>query len=318
MSANQAPAAVMMVRPQYFGYNQETADSNSFQQAAGKENVGEIKVRALSEFDGLVLTLKTSGVEVIEFQTDNGPESPDAIFPNNWVSFHPDGKVIVYPMMAESRRLERKMEFITALEKHYDFEISEIIDLSHYEAEGHFLESTGSLVMDYNNKILYANHSPRTSSMLVNKVAEILGYEVCQFHAIADGQDVYHTNVLMCVGERLAVVCLDALKNPQERADLEESLSGNGKQIIAITIDQMNHFAGNMIELKSDQGAVVLAMSQSAYRSLSGEQIQALQGYGELVYPPIHTIEKYGGGSVRCMLAGIFLPKVSKGEQQRI
>ena len=317
MLGYQAPGTVMMVRPDNFGYNPETAASNSFQKDQGKEPSERIGARALSEFDGLVFTLKSSGVEVIVFSSEDGNLTPDAVFPNNWVSFHHDGRVILYPMMAPSRRLERRIEFISALQNQYHFEVSEIIDLSQYENQHQYLEGTGSLVIDYLNGIVYANHSARTNNELVNKVSKLLGCSSCMFRATdANGQDIYHTNVLMCIGTAFAVVCLDAVRIPEERKQLEASLSSHGHEIINITVDQMYHFAGNMMHLKNSQGSSILAMSADAYNSLNEMQRQTLSSFAELVYSPIDTIEKYGGGSVRCMLAGIFLPKVSNSTQR--
>jgi len=301
--------AVMMVWPDHFGYNQETAASNSFQQAEGRENFREIRAQALTEFEGLVLALKASGVEVIEFSSDNGEDTPDAVFPNNWVSFHPDGKVITYPMMAPNRRLERRLDFVTTLEKRYLFEVSEIIDISHYELEGKYLEGTGSLVLDYKHGIVYANYSPRTNSRLVKKLSELLEYRVCQFKAVdAKGQDIYHTNVLMCVAGSFSVICLDALENSDDRDQLAKSLSETGHRLIKISREQMNQFAGNMMELRNNKGESILVMSRRAYDCLTPLQIRTVEQHSTIVSAPIDTIEKYGGGSVRCMMAGIHLP----------
>lgn len=319
MLGDQAPDAVMMVRPNGFGYNPETAATNAFQQTQGKHHQEQIIAQALSEFDGLVLTLKTSGVDVVEFNPQNGTETPDAVFPNNWVSFHHDGRVILYPMMTPSRRLERHPEYVRALENHNGFEIKEVIDLSHFENQQLYLEGTGSLVMDYINGVIYSNHSPRSSGKLVKKVAEILGYSVCRFYAVdATGKDIYHTNVMMCVGDYFAVVCLDAVRIPEERARLEASLTAHGHEIIAISESQMRSFAGNMMQLSGNKGQSILVMSESAYQSLDQQQVQKLSSYAALVYSPIDTIEKYGGGSVRCMLAGIFLRKISNSPPSSI
>ena len=312
MLGSQSPQAVMMVKPTSFGYNPETAASNAFQQEQGKDNIQDIRRQATLEFDGLVLTLRSAGVEVIECSATDGVNTPDAVFPNNWVSFHHDGRVILYPMMAPSRRRERRMEFIDALQSQYQYQIIEVIDLSHYERQHQFLEGTGSLVIDYLHGVIYANHSARTHRELVAKVASLLGCSTCIFQAVdATGQDIYHTNVLMCIGDSFAVVCLAAVKNPDERKLLEASLKANGQEIIDITEDQMHHFAGNMMQLQSATGDSILAMSENAYRALTDNQRRILSGYANLVHAPIDTIEKYGGGSVRCMLAGIFLPRHS-------
>ena len=213
-------------------------------------------------------------------------------------------------MMAPSRRLERRLAYITALEQQHQFKVNKILDLSYFENQQLYLEGTGSLVIDYLNSIIYANHSPRTSRNLVDRVAEILNCTTCQFTAVDDsGQDIYHTNVLMCVGDRFTVVCLDALKIPEERLKLTSSLKAHGHEIVDISMEQMKQFAGNMMYLRNTAGDFILAMSKSAYNCLEKEQIKKLGKYTQLVYTPIDTIEKYGGGSVRCMMAGIFLPK---------
>ena len=310
MKQNQAASSVMMVRPDGFGFNPETAASNSFQQAEGKDNTQQIRQQAIEEFEGLASSLKSVGVEVIIFDPIRKHETPDAVFPNNWVSFHPDGRVVLYPMMAPSRRQERSPEYITSLEKDHGFEINEIIDLSYFEDQGHYLEGTGSMVIDYVDNIIYANHSPRTSEVVLDKVAELFGYQLVQFNATdRKGTDIYHTNVLMCVGSAYAVVCLDALPSRRSRLVLEDSLCSRGRELVNISFDQMSHFAGNMMELQASNGDLILVMSTSAYKSLNPEQKQTLEKHCQLLHAPIDTIEKYGGGSVRCMLAGIFLSK---------
>jgi hypothetical protein len=306
----QAPECVLMVKPSGFGFNPETAASNSFQENSAEDNDQKIQLGAMSEYDGLVRALRKAGVEVFEFSVTDEFNTPDAVFPNNWVSFHHDGRVILYPMMAPSRRLERRTEFIDALITQYHFRVNEVIDLSAYENQHQYLEGTGSLVIDYHNRCIYANRSPRTNPDLVYKVADLLGCSTCIFTAVdASGQDIYHTNVLMCIADTFAVVCLDAVKDPDERQQLISSLSAHGHEIVNITVHQMHQFAGNMMQLRSIKGDPILAMSESAYRSLNEDQRQYLSSRSRLVYAPIDTIETYGGGSVRCMLAGIFLPR---------
>lgn len=309
MPLAQAPSTVMMVRPDSFDYNPETAVTNAFQQAPETNPLQEIRSQAFIEYNGLVSALKATGVEVIEFTSSEGDSSPDAVFPNNWVSFHPNGKVILYPMQAPSRRRERRLEFITELEKKHAFKITEIVDLSHYEEQEVFLEGTGSLVIDYRNRVVYSNHSPRTYEVLVREVAELLGLRACLFHAVDDqGQDIYHTNVMMCIGEHFTVICLEAIEDAEERQRIVRELEDTGHELISISRHQMNQFAGNMMELRNASGESLLVMSQSAFESLEEHQVKQLQRYSRLVYSPVATIEKYGGGSVRCMLAGIYLP----------
>ena len=310
MTHNQAPGTVMMVRPSHFGYNPETAASNSFQKADDKEDLSQIRRKANQEFDGLVAILKSSGVEVIVYAPNDGLETPDAVFPNNWVSFHQDGKVILYPMMAPSRRLERRIDVITTLDKNYGFTVDEIIDLSYFENQQQYLEGTGSMVLDYHNRIIYANHSPRTSMPVLNEAARLLKFKTCSFDAVDDsGLEIYHTNVLMCIGSGYSVVCIDSLKDQKDKINLEKSLESTGHEIINISYQQLQQFAGNMMELRNDQGKSILAMSENAYKSLTDQQRDRLSSYAELVYAPIDTIERLGGGSVRCMLAGVFLPR---------
>ena len=202
------------------------------------------------------------------------------------------------------------MDYLRTLEKQHHFEVSEVIDLSHFEREGLYLEGTGSLVIDYMNGIIYANFSPRTNPKLVEKVAEILEYEVCMFKAVdAMNQDIYHTNVLMCIAGSYAVVCTDSIMDMTERTVLERSLKGSGHELIAISKPQMSMFAGNMMELMGKEDQSVLVMSQNAYDSLTIDQISIIEKKSTIVSSPIDTIEKYGGGSVRCMMAGVFLPR---------
>ena len=310
MINKQAAPAIMMVRPLHFGYNEETAASNAFQVAEGKENVEQIRKAALAEFDHCLEQLDKHGVQVLDFLPEDQLETTDEVFPNNWVSFHQDGTVIIYPMLAISRRHERRMEFITCLEKQHQFAISRIIDLSHYETQGLFLEGTGSMVLDYVNKICYANTSARTHTQLLEKACEILDYQCCVFRAVDEnGQDIYHTNVLMCVAHQFAVICLNAIANEAEREQVVASLEKTGHEIVEIDHHQMSSFAGNMMEVMDADGQSLIIMSQSAHGSLTAKQLAIISGYSKIVTLSIPTIEKYAGGSVRCMMAGIFLPK---------
>jgi len=307
----QAPETVLMVRPVNFGYNQETADSNTFQQQDLKADPRQIQADALKEFDFFVAKLRKAGVDVIVFDDEVEPHTPDAIFPNNWVSFHQDGKVILYPMNASGRRKERRGEFITALQKEFDFNVDEIIDISYFEKKEQFLEGTGSIVFDYVNKVAYANLSSRTDRTILDHVSTILGYEVFVFEAV-DAQDIpiYHTNVVMCVGAQFAVVCLESIPDPDQQQRLVQRLETTGHEVVAITYEQMLQFAGNMMEVKNEDHESILVMSQAAYNSLTERQLNLLSSLATLLPVNINTIEKYGGGSVRCMLAGVFLPKV--------
>lgn len=298
----------MMVKPLHFGYNEETAASNSFQQAAGKEHVQDIRNAALEEFEHFVTQLRANNIEVVIFSPDDGIKTTDEVFPNNWVSFHHDGTVVTYPMMAKIRRQERRMEFITTLEKTHGFVLRKMIDLSHFENQQVFLEGTGSMVIDYVHGIAYGNTSPRTHPELFNEACTLLNLEPCLFQAVDQmGQDIYHTNVMMCIGGDFAVICLEAIKDLQQRKQVRQKLEETNHEIVALSYQQMNAFAGNMMEVSASQGSV-LVMSQSARNSLDHEQVEVLERYSTILAIPIPTIERFGGGSVRCMMAGVFLP----------
>jgi hypothetical protein len=298
-----------MIRPVNFGFNEETAVSNAFQKKqSGK---ADVNVLAQQEFDGMVQTLCVNGVDVIVVDDTVEPHKPDAIFPNNWVSFHDDGTVFLYPMQAENRRLERREDIISRLEN--QFSVKHIIDLSRFELEHKFLEGTGSVVHDRQNKIAYACISPRTDREVLDVFCEQMGYKALTFDAADEkGQAIYHTNVLMCLGSQFAVICLDCISNPHERIIVRESLIVTEKKIIEISFEQMNQFAGNMLEVKNKAGETLIVMSQSAYNSLFEDQKNMLKQFGKLVCADISTIESVGGGSARCMMAEVYLPIISK------
>jgi hypothetical protein len=297
---------LLMVRPAAFGYNTETAASNAFQMT-GPHTHQAVSSAALAEFDAMTELLSSHDIDIKVYDDDPHLSLPDAVFPNNWITFHDDGKVIVYPMMAESRRKERRPLIIRDLADH--FRITEVVDLSHEENEGRFLEGTGSLVFDYRNKLVYACKSPRTHPELVKKVAGTLGYRSIIFDAVDDQLlPVYHTNVVMNIGTKTAVICLDAIKNEEQQEILLESFSSTGHKVIAISYDQMKAFAGNMLEVLNKHGEPVVLMSQTTFQSLLPGQINAISAYADILPVKIPTIEKCGGGSVRCMVADIRLP----------
>lgn len=268
-------------------------------------NEHEIHLRALDEFDRMVDLLKSHDVQVHVFSDTPEPRKPDAVFPNNWISFHPDGTVVLYPMQAPVRRAERRKDILEELQKIYKF--NRVVDYSDYESREIFLEGTGSLVFDYVNKIIYASCSPRTHEMLVYKVCEDLGCRPVLFNA-ADERDIpiYHTNVVLTVASELALICLDALKDDTGQEAILNSLRDTGHRVIAISYAQMKSFAGNMMEVKTRQGQSLLVMSESAYLSLLPGQLSAITLLTDILVVPVPTIERYGGGSVRCMMAGIF------------
>ena len=304
MKSSQAPSAVLMIRPRSFGFNSQTASTNAFQNSmkGDEETIGKT---ALQEFDTMVDVLRSNDIDVIVVEDTDQPEKPDAIFPNNWISFHPDGSVVLYPMLAENRRAERNIPVLKELEGHYI--IRQTIDLTAFEKENKFLEGTGSIVFDYVNKIAYASRSARTDENVLKDVCQKLGYKPVVFNAVDEtGQAIYHTNVLMCVGSKFAVICLDAIPQEDDQENLLESFSTTGHKVIAISYDQMKLFAGNMIEVLSKSGEPFVLLSGKAFYSLLPGQLDALSKFAEPIPLKIPTIEQYGGGSVRCMVAGIF------------
>lgn len=300
----QSTNHILMIRPVDFKFNEQTAGNNKFQIASTETNV---QTEALKEFDAFVDLLRKNNVDVTVVDDTLEPETPDSIFPNNWVSFHDDGSVYLYPMFSENRRLERRNEILEGLKDH--FEVNHINDLSFYEQQHAFLEGTGSMVLDRSNKIAYACLSVRTDEEVLNNFCMLTGYEPVAFQAV-DGSNfpIYHTNVMMCIGDRFAVICLDSIKDPEEKLKVTISLKGAGKEIIEISLEQMNKFAGNMLQLSNSKNESLLVMSEQAFLSLTAEQIAALEQYSRIIYAPLYTIEKNGGGSARCMLAEIHLP----------
>ncbi|WP_255502049.1 citrulline utilization hydrolase CtlX [Algoriphagus sp. AK58] len=308
---NQTSSVILMVRPVHFGFNPETA-GNNFYQKQDSRSVEEIQRLALAEFDGFVALLRDQGVEVLVVEDSESPIKTDAIFPNNWLSTHPDGKVILYPMFSPNRRLERRKEILEQLLR-LGFGISEIIDLSFFEEHGQFLEGTGSMVLDRQAKVIYACFSERTHPVPLEYVGKLLGYQVVSFEAMQEVggrlSPIYHTNVMMHVGTDIAVVCLETIVKSAERQKVKDALTNSGKKVIPITARQKFQFAGNMLEVSNDGGEKFTVMSQAAFDSLNVGQIQQIEKYTTIISPAIPTIEKLGGGSVRCMMAEVFLPK---------
>jgi hypothetical protein len=305
---SQLASAVLMIKPVRFESNPLTAESNLFQ---GKtQSSPEQQQRdAAVEFDRLVAALEAGGIRVVRFDDTVEPHTPDAIFPNNWVSFHADGTVVLYPMEAENRRTERRQDIIDSLAEKLGFQIRQIIDLTDHEKQGHFLEGTGSLVLDRSNRIAYACLSSRTHLDVLGDFAQRLGYEVIAFDAVdKNSAPIYHTNVLMNVGEGLAVICAEAIPREDQREAVIRSLEQTGHEVLTLTFDQMHAFAGNMLELRSSSGQRVIAMSQQARDSLTASQLDKISGYAQIISTPIDNIESSAGGSVRCMLAEIHLP----------
>jgi len=302
----QTTDSLLMIRPANCGYNPQTAASNSFQKELEKLSDEEIKEKARAEFDCFVEILRAKNINVFVVEDTFAPVKPDAVFPNNWISFHADGAVFLYPLLSEKRNNERRADIIENLKQH--FQIGETIDLSRDEKR--VLEGTGSMVLDRANRIIYACLSPRTDKTLLDEFAAQIDYESITFVCLdAHDAEIYHTNVVMCVGERLAVVCLDTIKNAVERENVIENLTRTNHEIVEISVAQMNDFAGNMLEVRGSENANYLIMSATARASLTEEQIKQIEKYAEILSAEIETIEAVGGGSVRCMLAEIFCEK---------
>ncbi|MBM4220231.1 MAG: amidinotransferase [Gammaproteobacteria bacterium] len=302
----QCADAVLMVRPARFGWNPETAESNRFQRAG--TGTGEAAAAA-REFDTLAACLAGAGVEVIVAEDSPEPVKPDACFPNNWVSFHADGSVVLYPMLAPSRRAERRPEVIDEV-KRAGFHVSRIVDLSLLERRGEFLEGTGSLVLDRPSRTAYACGSPRTTPAALAEFAARLGYRIVTFDALGpDRRPAYHTNVLMAVGEGVAVLCAEAIPDAARRSAVHAVLAESGHEVIEIDAAGMGCFAGNLLMLRARDGGARIALSEAAWRALAPDKRRRLEAHGSVVTAAIPTIERLGGGSVRCMLAEIFLPR---------
>lgn len=308
----QSAAAVLMVRPAHFAFNPETASSNAFQAAplAGLA-AGAAQDLALREFEGLATRLERAGVRVIVAEDTVSPVKPDAIFPNNWVSFHRDGTVTLYPMLAPNRRCERREEVVRQVTQDGPYHASRTVDLTHRENEGKFLEGTGSLVLDRTHRVAYAGLSPRTDLDVLGEFAQLLDYDLVTFDAVdGAGQAIYHTNVLMAVGTSFAVLCADVLSQPEHRSAVMEKLRATGHEVLEISLPQMREFAGNLLELAPTSGRVI-ALSGAAWGSLEAAQRRVLERHGTVVTADIPVIERLGGGSVRCMLAEVHLPKLN-------
>jgi hypothetical protein len=305
----QSAATVLMVRPACFGFNPQTAPSNAFQHAAAALAQDETQRVALQEFDALAAALQHSGVQVVSAADSLAPPKPDAIFPNNWVSFHGDGSVVLYPMLALNRRLERREEILQQVVRDGGFRVTRSIDLTYREAEAKYLEGTGSLVLDRSHRVAYACVSPRTDLDVLGEFAQRLDYDLMSFEAHdGTGLPVYHTNVLMAIGAHFAVVCGEAIVRDLHRDAVFSRLEATGHDIVDISLAQMAQFAGNVLELAPPQGSVV-AMSSRALDSFTIPQRRALEAHADIVAVAIPTIEHLGGGGVRCMLAEVHLPR---------
>ncbi|MFC6269270.1 citrulline utilization hydrolase CtlX [Frigoriflavimonas asaccharolytica] len=306
----QTTDTLLMIEPIAFGYNAETAENNYFQV---EQKGNDIQAKALVEFQNFVEKLKSKGINVISIKDTLEPHSPDSIFPNNWVSFHVDGTAVTYPMFAENRRVERRNDIIETI-KTEGFLVENILDLSPAENMGKFLEGTGSIIFDHDNKLAYGSVSLRLDVELFQDFCEKIEYTPIVFHSYqnANGErlPIYHTNVMMCVAEQFVVICLDCIDDEMEREKVQEVIKSSHKELIEISEDQLQNFAGNMLQVQNTDGKQFLVMSETAFKSLTEEQISSIENHCEIIYADLETIETNGGGSARCMLAEIFLPKL--------
>lgn len=279
---------ILMIRPVAFAFNPQTAVNNAFQHKTIPDHVQE---EALNEFDNFVQLLRNNNIKVEVIQDTGTPHTPDSIFPNNWVSFHKDGTIVLYPMFANNRRLERDKQVIEKLSDQYF--IRTTINLTDYEHQQLYLEGTGSLILDRDNYLTYACLSPRTSPTVIYDFCDAMGYRPVLFNAVDEhGKDIYHTNVMMCLAEDYVVICMDAIKEDFQKRMMLEKFEETGKSVVYISLDQMHHFAGNMLQVKNNQGAPFLVMSTEAFNSLSEDQVQMLQSFNPIIHAPLKTIEK--------------------------
>ncbi|HEY4937195.1 MAG TPA: arginine deiminase-related protein [Puia sp.] len=299
----QTTSKVLMIRPLHFVYNAETAVNNSFQVKGDQENLTE---KAVLEFDFFVKELQKHGIDVTVVEDSPAPHTPDAIFPNNWISFHESGIYCLYPMFAPNRRKERKTEVLDIIQKKFHYH--QLFDFSAYESENLFLEGTGSMVLDRDKRLAYACLSPRTNLRVLEDFCIKLNYRPVVFHSTDEtGQAIYHTNVMMCVADRYVVICLDSIADGEEKKYVIETILSGGKEIVGISRAQMNQFAGNMLQLENKQHEKIMVMSSAAWHSLSPEQKEKLTAYNRIVHASLQSIESNGGGSARCMIAEIHL-----------
>lgn len=308
----QSTDTLLMIRPVAFRMNEQTAVNNYYQKVIDGLLPTTVNAKAQQEFDAFVSKLESAGIRVIVVSDTLEPDTPDSIFPNNWVSFHDNGDVVLYPMFAENRRSERREDILDEIEN-AGFMIEEFMDYTSAEEDQIFLEGTGSLLLDRVNKIAYCALSPRADEELFIEFCEDFDYAPVIFEAFqtVDGtrKQIYHTNVVMCLGTDFAVLCADCIDDKQERKHVLEQLRDSGKEVILISEDQVNNFAGNMLEVTTEAGKRYIVMSEAARTSLRPAQVQLLEKYGEILSSSLDTIEACGGGSARCMMAEVFLPK---------
>lgn len=302
----QITSNVLMIRPVNFNFNEQTAVSNKFQNKGTDEN---INFSAQVAFDQFVEQLELRGINVMVIEDTPEPFTPDSIFPNNWISMHHSGKVVLYPMEAPNRREERRRDILDKIKQKYDLNV--ILDFTHFEEESKFLEGTGSLVLDRIHRVAFACISSRTNPEVLAAWRKQMNYDLITFNAFDQNQiPIYHTNVVMCMGDTFCVICLESIYDLDERLSIKQKLESLGKEVIEISLGQMNEFAGNMLLLKNKAEKKFLVMSDRAFKSLTKHQIDFLEDYAEIIHPDLGVIETYGGGSARCMIAEIHLPEI--------
>lgn len=311
---SQITNTVLMIRPVQFRMNEQTAVNNFYQKTSDNTLPETVNSKAVKEFDGMVKKLKKAGINVIVVEDTKDFDTPDSIFPNNWISFHQNGTIGLYPMFAENRRLERKDSILEAVEAE-GFKIETVVDYTAAEEDGFYLEGTGSILLDRENQKAYCAISARADEELFIEFCEDFEYTPVVFSAYQTVNDkrelIYHTNVMMCLGNTFAVVCLASIDDKKERKNLLKHLHEDGKKVIEISENQVNNFAGNMLQLKGANDASYLIMSQSALDSLRPAQVQLLEAHATIISSSLETIEACGGGSARCMMAEVFLPKTA-------
>nr|WP_298659727.1 arginine deiminase-related protein [uncultured Flavobacterium sp.] len=309
----QTTNTIVMIRPVAFRMNEQTAVNNYYQKVLNDLTPETVNFKAQQEFDHFVEKLKNVGVNVIVIQDTKQPDTPDSVFPNNWISFHETGDVVLYPMFAENRRLERREDVLDILEE-AGFEITEVMDYTSAEEDNVFLEGTGSILLDREFNKAYCALSPRADEELFIEFCEDFDMSPVIFEAFqtvnGERKHIYHTNVMMCIAETFAVICADCIDDKQERKMVLENLKSDGKELIFITEDQVNNFAGNMLQVRGKNDKRYLVMSDSAYHSLTKEQLAKIEKHTEILHTSLDCIEACGGGSARCMMAEVFLPKV--------
>ena len=309
----QITSHIMMVRPANFGFNEETAENNAFQDASAERDDENIRKNAIREFDTFVEILRTNGIKVEVVQDSKEPVKTDAVFPNNWISFHEDGTVITYPMFSKIRRAERQESIIDQIASSYT--VSNRYSFEQYEEEDSFLEGTGSMILDRENNIVYACLSDRTDIKILDKWCVLMNYRKVVFQAVDESDvPIYHTNVMMSLGETFAIICLESVRSEEEQRELLASFMQTGKSVIEISLAQMNAFAGNMLQVSNRLGSTFLVMSEKAFQSLEKEQLEEIEKHTQILRAPLNTIETYGGGSARCMMAEIFLDPIGGSE----